>query len=327
MGGNDVDMAWAGVSDIVSFVPTGKVKVLGIPDGSAIPGPNRRAHATLSRAFRLGALWKRHMSVAKRMLNSCPGRPLRARFADLLLAITTIVVTYLGAEAAFSFAGLRYVPLRLHQDLPEDIRVFAQSSKAGVVPHDPVLLLGDSYAQGFGDWLLETDPDHNGPFHSGHAVHALTGRDVVTLGQSGAGSAEGLAALPAVAYERTKHGWHLRLPQPSAAVVYFFEGNDLNNNMRFLEQRLEKSNAADIAGRIDRSISAYPAALFADTEDFWQHFPLFRFSYRIARRLYGEPATATPAPSSDAGAGAALPDRPNVVEVAGKVGPSGSPGR
>jgi len=132
MGGNDVDMAWAGVSDIVSFVPTGKVKVLGIPDGSAIPGPNRRAHATLSRAFRLGALWKRHMSVAKRMLNSCPGRPLRARFADLLLAITTIVVTYLGAEAAFSFAGLRYVPLRLHQDLPEDIRVFAQSSKAAL---------------------------------------------------------------------------------------------------------------------------------------------------------------------------------------------------
>jgi len=74
----------------------------------------------------------------------------RVRFAECLLVISAIVVTYLGAEAAFSLVGLRYVPLRLWGDLPQDIRVFAQSSKAGVVPRgDSVLLLGDSYAQGF----------------------------------------------------------------------------------------------------------------------------------------------------------------------------------
>jgi len=81
---------------------------------------------------------------------------------NALLAIAATILTYLAAEAAFSLIGLRYLPLRLQADLPADICVFAQSSKAGVLPRDPVVLLGDSYAQGYGDWLLAADPDRNG---------------------------------------------------------------------------------------------------------------------------------------------------------------------
>jgi hypothetical protein len=98
---------------------------------------------------------------------------------------------------------LRYIPLGLHADLPLDIRVFAQSSKHGVVPREPIVLLGDSYAQGSGEWLFEADSNRNGSFHSGHIIQELTGRDVITIGQAGAGSAEGLAERPA------------RLPKPS----------------------------------------------------------------------------------------------------------------
>jgi hypothetical protein len=108
-----------------------------------------------------------------------------------------------------SLVGLRYIPLRLHGDLPEDVGVFAQSSKSGVVPRDPVLLLGDSYAQGEGDWVLEADPNRNGPFHSAHVINRLIGRDVVTLGVAGAGSAEGIAAIPAMAYADSKDAWYL----------------------------------------------------------------------------------------------------------------------
>ena len=247
------------------------------------------------------------------------GPSLRVRFANGLLAITAILLTYLGAEAAFSFVGLRYVPLRLQAELPGDIRLFAQSSKAGVVPRDAVLLLGDSYAQGYGDWLLAADPNRNGPFHSAHIIHALSGRDVVTLGQSGAGSADGMAALPAVAYARTKNAWYLRLPQPRLAVVYFYEGNDLNDNMNFLKRRVEKSDMGDVVGQIDRSIAAYPAALFGDTESS-KHFPLLRFSYQMARSIYAEQtATTTQGPGSTNAESAAPPDYPNVVEVAGKA--------
>ena len=171
---------------------------------------------------------------------------MRIRISECILAISATAVAYLAAEAAFLLVGLRYVPLRLHLHLPEDVRVFAQSSKSGVVPHDPVLLLGDSYAQGAGDWLLETDPNRNGPFHSAHVINRLTGRDVITLGVSGAYS---------------KDAWYLRLPPPHVAVVYFSEGSDLNDNLRFLAHRVGDLDVADKVDRIDRSIAAYPSEL------------------------------------------------------------------
>ena len=242
---------------------------------------------------------------------------MRIRFAECLLVIASIAATYLAAEAAFSLVGLRYVPLRLHGELPEDIRVFAQSSKAGVLPRHPVLLLGDSYAQGFGDWLLETNPDRNGPFHSAHVIRALSGRDVVNLGVSGAGSAEGMAAFPAIAYARADRAWYLRLPKPDVAVVYFFEGNDLNNNMAFLERRIANRSGGVLVAQIDRSIAAYPSELSVD-EGRWRHFPLGRFLDSLVEQAYAE-ATGTaqgPAPDDPT---TVQSDSPNAAEVAGRA--------
>jgi hypothetical protein len=245
---------------------------------------------------------------------------LRFRLAELLLTIGTIGVMYLSAEAAFAVVGLHYVPVRLHAVLPEEVRVFAQSSKAGVLPRDPVLLLGDSYAEGSGDWVLGTNPNRNGPFHSAHVIQALTGRDVVTLGVSGAGSAEGIAAFPAIAYAHAKRAWYLRLPEPHVAVVYFYEGNDLNNNMAFLARWVADSDSSDLVERIDRSIAAYPAALRVPTEG-WLHFPLLHFSVRLVQRIYADATRAAAAQKSrsDDAATAAQADGPNVVEVAGRA--------
>jgi hypothetical protein len=236
----------------------------------------------------------------------------RIRISEWILAISATVVAYLAAEAAFSLVGLRYIPLRLQGDLPEDVRVFAQSSKTGVVPRDPVLLLGDSYAQGFGDWLLETDHNRNGPFHSAHVINRLTGRDVVTLGLSGAGSAEGMAAFPALAYAYSKGARYLRLPPPHVVVVYFYEGNDLNDNLRFLAHRVENFDVADAVDRIDRSIAAYPSELFV-SKGWWRHFVLLRFSAKIVRRIFSKQTQPTD-PDSVAKA-----DEPNIVEVAGQA--------
>jgi hypothetical protein len=243
----------------------------------------------------------------------------RVRVAEYLLAISAIVLTYLVAEAGFSLVGLRYIPLRLHGDLPEDVRVFAQSSKSGVVPRDPVLLLGDSYAQGLGDWLLETDPNRNGPFHSAHVINTLTGRDVVTLGVSGAGSVEGMAAFPEIAYANAKDAWYLRLPPPHVAVVYFYEGNDLNDNMRFLARRVENLDAADLVDRIDRSIVAYPSEFFV-SRGWWRHFTLLRFLTRIVRRIFSESTESVrERPKPDDFRRIAEADEPNIVEAAGQA--------
>jgi hypothetical protein len=245
---------------------------------------------------------------------------MRIRIAECLLVISAIFVSVLGFEAAFSLVGLRYVPLRLYGDLPEDVRIFAQSSKTGVVPRDPVLLLGDSYAQGFGDWLRQADPDRNGPFHSAHVINRLINRDVITTGVSGAGSAEGMAAFPAIAYADTKRAWHLRLPPAHVAVVYFYEGNDLNDNMRFLAHARENPESSEIVETIDRMIAAYPSTLYI-RRGWWRHFPLLRFSSRIARRVFVELTSAktTRGPEPDDTASVGQPDPPNIVEVAGQA--------
>lgn len=244
-------------------------------------------------------------------------RSVRVRLAECGLVIAAIVATCLAGELAFALLGLRYVPLRLHADLPEDVRIFAQSSKAGVVPRDPIILLGDSYAQGVGDWLYEADPNRNGPFHSAHVINDLTGRDVVTLGKSGAGSAEAMAALPAAAFGEAARALLLRLPPPRVAVVYFYEGNDLNNNMSFLKRGAGDPAAVNDAAQIDRLIMAYSSASPLD-RGWWRRLPLLRFSYRMARRVYIE-QTSKQEPEPDDDHSAQEPEQPTMVEVAGQA--------
>jgi hypothetical protein len=245
---------------------------------------------------------------------------MRVRFTECLLVIGAISVAYLAAEAAFSLVGLCYVPLRLHQYLPQDVRIFAQSSKTGVVPRDPVLLLGDSYAQGLGDWLFRADANRNGPFHSAHVIKTLSGRDVVTLGASGAGSPEAMAAFPAVAYASSKRAWYLRLPAPHVVIAYFYEGNDLDDNMRFLARQVADVDAVDINKRIDRAIAAYPS-VFLVHPHWWRHFPLLLFSKHLLQRFLAEQIAAQSAVELEPGSVATTTttDQPNIVEVAGQA--------
>lgn len=245
---------------------------------------------------------------------------MRGALSNILLVLAAVLLSYLAAEAAFSVLGLRYVPLRLHADLPADIRPFAQSSKAGVIPRDPIVLVGDSYAQGYGDWLLESNPDRNAPFHSGNVIHELAGRDVITLGQSGAGSAEGIAALPANAYASNQTAWYLRLPQPDLAVVYFYEGNDLNNNLAFLQKHASPNDTRNIVEAVDAAITRYPVELTGPQQSS-SHFPLFGFLQRIALRSFREwRGVAVPLTPErlDAARSAKPEGRPNLVEVAGR---------
>lgn len=126
------------------------------------------------------------------------------------------------------------LPVAWHYLLDEDLRPLAQSSKAGLVPHDYILLLGDSYALGYGDWLLNQGRWANGPYSAAHVIHAQTGRDVLALGHSGAGSIRSLVDRPARFFTRTARHYRLR-EAPAAVVVFFYEGNDLDDNLRDLK--------------------------------------------------------------------------------------------
>ena len=52
--------------------------------------------------------------------------------------------------------------------------------------------------------MLHANGDDTKLFHAAHVIHARTGRDVVTFGQGGAGSAEAFVRLPTRAIEGSR---------------------------------------------------------------------------------------------------------------------------
>ena len=154
---------------------------------------------------------------------------LKLALANALLLFVSIAVTYLVASFVIFRFLLPHLSLNLHPHFPDIAEVFAQTSKAGTVPRDYIALLGDSYAEGQGDGLLAANGDRAKFQHSAHVLHRLTGRDVVSLGIGGAGSVQAMVRQPA----RILNGncfLYPRLDPPRQIVVYFYEGNDLDEN-------------------------------------------------------------------------------------------------
>lgn len=117
------------------------------------------------------------------------------RRAGILLSLFTTGLLWAVVESAFPQL-VRFIPLSLQQNLPPSVRLLAQSSKRGLVPRDYTALLGDSYAEGEGDWRLGIDGGSNPPFHSAHLLRDGGLGDVISFGRSGAGSLSGIALIP-----------------------------------------------------------------------------------------------------------------------------------
>lgn len=159
----------------------------------------------------------------------------------LALLTGTVAVFYALVEFVVFPRLLPNFPLRLQQHLPRHLRFLSQPSKAGLVPQRYVLVAGDSYANGNGDWLsghLQNAGLGNPPFHSTHVIHQKTGRDVVTFGQPGVGSIEGLVEVPVLRFEYLDRVQRFPLAPPDDVLVYFYEGNDLADNTMDINTRL-----------------------------------------------------------------------------------------
>jgi len=163
-----------------------------------------------------------------------PPRRWRRRLANLALAATSLGLSYLAVEFLVFTLLLSRLPFALHRAVP-DVQPLAQSSKRATVPRDYVALVGDSHAEGAGDWFwsrIEESPLTNAPFHSAHLIHAQTGRDVISFGKAGAGSIDGMVYYPLTAYARLRAS-RFAVEPPRDVLVYFYEGNDLDDNLAF----------------------------------------------------------------------------------------------
>ena len=128
------------------------------------------------------------------------------------------------------------LPLRLYGLVDKDLRVLAQSSKKNQIPRDYIALTGDSYAVGAGDWLNQVLGNHfwDSPDYSvAHLIHKKTGIDVVSFGRSGAGSFDGIWLEPVTQFLYINSIRDYKLSPPKHLLIYFYEGNDVYDNIQF----------------------------------------------------------------------------------------------
>jgi len=158
---------------------------------------------------------------------------LSGKWAKRLLALG---IGFLLVEVAVVPLIVMSSSLRMRGWLPAPLAIMGQSSKDGLIPRDYVLILGDSNAEGHGDWLTESlaAGERNPAFHSAHVIHAETGRDVITFGRGGAGN---VAATAYVVEKRFAALWRAGLGEPRDVLVFFYEGNDPTDNINEARRR------------------------------------------------------------------------------------------
>ena len=187
-------------------------------------------------------------------------KKLKSALANAALTLVSIVLTYAVLEVVFFRLILPYLPLTYRVYLPDRADFFLQVSKSHYVPRDYIALVGDSYAQGMGDWLLSQDTKSSKAFHSADVIHALTGRDVSSFGRAAAGSAESMV-LRVTRILRDRYCFLFpAIDVPKQVFVYYYEGNDIDDNFKLVQHRI-RPTAGDLRTQIDRFLEDEYASL------------------------------------------------------------------
>jgi len=206
--------------------------------------------------------------------------------ANASLALASALIAYAAIEFAFFRFVVPQASLYLITFLPEIADVLAQNSKSHDVPRDYIALLGDSYAQGVGDWYLQTNGDRTKPFYSANVIHDAIGRDVASFGRAGNSSARALVRSPARIFAGTRCFVFPRIEPPREMFVYYYEGNDATDNAG------ELAEAEKLFGRTDddaidaylQEIAAVPAwRCHVHLLDTMWRMTVFTYRYRFRR--------------------------------------------
>jgi len=204
----------------------------------------------------------------------------RPALANTLLVLTSLLSTYVALEYAIFRVFLPATPLDIHSRIPELADVLTQATKSAYLPHDYVAILGDSYAEGLGDWLTQNGGKRNGPFHSAYIIRQLTERDVVSFGVRSAGSAEEIVLRPAGALPSTPCSIFPAIEPPRQMFIYFYEGNDIEDNIRFLDKVRARYGDND-----DGAIDRYLVEQYAESSLLRCHGQLADMTFKLAEFL------------------------------------------
>lgn len=150
------------------------------------------------------------------------------------LILCSILLTY-GLLELFFRISLPYLPVKLLNNQCRELRTIGQTSKKGKTPESPyIAIIGDSYGAGQGDWFSDNRYNLNSRYQASHVLQDITGKDVISLSRAGAGNYDG--AIFAINTFRYLNRAGFDLPAPDTIVVYFYEGNDISDNVRFMRR-------------------------------------------------------------------------------------------
>jgi len=187
---------------------------------------------------------------------------LKSALANATLVLVSILISYSVLELVFFRLMLPHLPLTFRVYLPDRADFFLQNSKSRYVPQDYIALVGDSYAQGLGDWLLSQGTKSSQPYHSADVIHELLGQDVASLGRAAAGSAEGMVLRVTRIFGDDYCYLFPPISEPARFLIYFYEGNDIDDNYKLL-QHFIRPVGSDLRPQIDKFLNEDFAAVSA----------------------------------------------------------------
>ncbi len=209
------------------------------------------------------------------------GSKLRQFALNSLLVVLSTLLGYVALEFIFFRVLLPNYHFGVRPHLPETAEVLVQTSKSKWVPHDYIAVLGDSNAEGVGDWLINNGGNEALPFGLVDVMHSLTGRDVVTFGRGGIGSAEGLVRQPARILAGSDCMIFPHIDPPAQIFAFFSEATDIQDNLVFLGN-VRATFGSDDTQAIDR----YLTEIYASFPSLQCHFYFGDTIGRMAKFAY-----------------------------------------
>jgi len=179
---------------------------------------------------------------------------------NIALVVASTAITYLVLEVIFFRLMLPHLPLQYRVYLPDRADFFLQISKSQYIPKDYIALVGDSYAQGMGDWLLSLGYKSSMPYHSADVIHEALKQDVVSLGRARSGSAEAMVLRVARIFNDPYCYLFPAIEPPKRFLVYFYEGNDIEDNYELLQHYVRPNWSSALAPQIDAFLEKQYAA-------------------------------------------------------------------
>lgn len=175
------------------------------------------------------------------------------RLKNIALVFTSFAVIGCLLEALALPLFYYLLPPLANPLLDDGLPVLLQPNKRGIEPIRYLALAGDSYAMGLGDRYYAVADERQARYGSAPYLHQDTGFDVVSFGSAGNGSIAGTVTEPLSTLAYWQASARIDAEAPDELWIYFYEGNDLNDNVEYLHHASKKRLAFDQARLHDSS--------------------------------------------------------------------------